>query len=103
MRRITKLIIGSTFAAGIVASGTAAMAMDDRDDSSTTYYYQAPSPRTAPPSTMFYQRPRPNYSPTDIYNTPNGVYGYYENRYNPYWHDQGPRGQGSGHDTRIGR
>lgn len=104
MHRITKIITGLTLAAGVVTTSGAAMAMDDDYNyrSSTTYYYEDPAPRTAP-STMYYMSPRTTYSETDIYTTPNGVYGYYDNPYNPYYGYHGPLGQGSGHDMRIGR
>jgi hypothetical protein len=106
MQRITKIIAGLTLAAGVFG-GNAAMALDDgydSDEGTTTYYYTSPGTTyTAPPSTMYYTSPRMTYSETDIYNTPSGVYGYYDNPYNPYWSYNGPLGQGSGHDMRIGR
>jgi hypothetical protein len=108
MRRITKIITGLTLAAGVVASGGAAMAMGDGDHyrSSTSSYYSSPGTtydEDRTPSTMYYTPPPTTYSETDIYNTPSGVYGYYDNPYNPYWNYRGPLGQGSGHDMRIGR
>lgn len=108
MRRITKIITGLALATGVVAGGGAAMAMDDgyHYRSSTSHYYSSPGTtyyEDRAPSTMYYMAPSPTYRETDIYNTPNGVYGYYDNRYNPYWSYRGPLGQGSGHDMRIGR
>src|SRR5688572_13688524 len=88
MNRIGKIATGFALAAGVFGS-SAAMAMDDyvTNDSMTTYYYDSPGTtyQYSPPSTMYYMPPRTTYSETDVYDTPNGVYGYYDNRYNPYW------------------
>ena len=103
MRRFTKHITGLALAAGVFGSG-AAMAMDDNYDSSTTYYYEsAPSTTYQEPSTTYLQEPRTMYYDESPTYAPRGVYGYYDNPYNPYWSYQGPLGQGSGHDMRFGR
>jgi hypothetical protein len=107
MQRITKILAGLTLAAGVFGAG-AAMANDGyQDESATSYYYTTPESSvedTAPGTTYNYTTPGTTY----YYQSPGSTYsyaprGYYDNPYNPYWSYQGPLGQGSGHDMRIGR
>jgi hypothetical protein len=91
MHRIAKIIAGLTLAAGTFGA-TAAFGMGD--GYTTNYYY------TTPGTSYYYSSPGTTYQSAPYGYS--GTYGYYDNVYNPYWSYDGPLGQGSGHDMRIG-
>ena len=114
MRIVTKLLAGAALLAGLGAS-SAALADgygDSLSDYNGTFYY---GPGDGPYGNYSYRnengvRVLPNYGyygrgygTSYYYNSPYSGYGYYDNVYTPYWGYQGPLGQGSGSDMRIGR
>jgi hypothetical protein len=105
MRRISKIIAGLTLAASAFGASAACAMGDGYHYRSSTYYYTQPGATyyDTSPSVTYNYSPYSNYGGYRYYGSDGYGYSYYDNPYNPYWGYQGPLGQGSGSDMRIGR